>query len=113
MESGAYIDQALTISLVGIVIVFVALVFLFLVFSNLSKVLNKETRKRLVKEGKLDQATEDELMIPGDVAAAIGMALYLNDEVHDEESGIITIKREPKSYSPWSSKIYGLRKSPR
>ena len=31
------------------------------------------------------------------------------DEMHDEESNVITIKRVRKTYSPWSSKIYGLR----
>lgn len=40
---------------------------------------------------------------------AIGMALYqFFDEVHDNESNVITIQRIERRYSPWSSKIYGL-----
>lgn len=110
----ALMDQAWVITMVGVAIVFLSLLFLFLFFSFLSRILNSELRRKLVKEGKIDpETTEDELMVPGDVAAAIGMALYLNEEVHDEESGVITIKRVSKTYSPWSSKIYGLRKSPR
>ena len=40
---------------------------------------------------------------------AISMALHLfYDEVHDDESNVITIKRIERRYSPWSSKIYGI-----
>jgi hypothetical protein len=41
--------------------------------------------------------------------AAISMALHLFiNEMHDEESNVITIKRIERRYSPWNSKIYGL-----
>lgn len=44
------------------------------------------------------------------VNAAIAMALYLHfNEMHDEESNVITIQRVSKTYSPWSSKIYNMR----
>ena len=108
------LDQGLVISLVGIVIVFLALVFLSLFFTYLSKVLNRETKKKLVREGVISKDTnEEDLVITGDVSAAIAMALYLNSEIHDEESTILTIKKVSRTYSPWSSKIYGLRRSPR
>jgi hypothetical protein len=46
----------------------------------------------------------------GEVAAAIAMALYLHfGEMHDVESGVVTIKRISKLYSPWSSKLYHMR----
>jgi glutaconyl-CoA/methylmalonyl-CoA decarboxylase subunit delta len=42
--------------------------------------------------------------------AAIAMALYLYfNEMHDEESDVITVKRVSKTYSPWSSKLYSMR----
>ena len=45
-----------------------------------------------------------------DKKAAIAMALYLYfNEMHDEESNVITIQRISKTYSPWSSKIYNMR----
>lgn len=45
-----------------------------------------------------------------DKMAAIAMALYLHfNEMHDEESNVITIQRISKTYSPWSSKIYNMR----
>jgi hypothetical protein len=34
--------------------------------------------------------------------------MYFN-EMHDEESDIITVKRVSKTYSPWSSKLYNMR----
>lgn len=46
--------------------------------------------------------------IPSVDIVAIAMALHLYfDEVHDNESNVITIKRIERRYSPWSSKIYG------
>ncbi len=50
----------------------------------------------------------------GEIHAAIAMALYLySSELHDQENPVITMIRTSKTYSPWSSKIYGLRRSPR
>lgn len=52
--------------------------------------------------------------ISGEVFAAISAALYLHEtEQHDYESAILTFNRAAKNYSPWSSKIYGLRQTPR
>ena len=50
----------------------------------------------------------------GEINAAIAMALYLySNEMHDQENPVITMIRVSRTYSPWSSKIYGLRKLPR
>lgn len=47
--------------------------------------------------------------VPNGDIIAIAMALHLfYDEVHDNESNVITIKRIERRYSPWSSKIYGI-----
>ncbi|HEY3391003.1 MAG TPA: hypothetical protein VGK38_15595 [Prolixibacteraceae bacterium] len=52
--------------------------------------------------------------LSGEINAAIGMALYLyTNEIHDQEDPVITMIRVSRTYSPWSSKIYGLRKLPR
>lgn len=102
-------ESGLTIAVVGYVIVFSALVILFFVFSYLSKIINYNIRKKLRREGKYEHAKEKELHISGEVGAAISMAIYLYHELHDEESNVITIKKISRAYSPWSSKIYGLR----
>ncbi len=106
---------AATIALVGYIVVFVALVLLYLVFFNLPSLLRTDFRRIFRRQEKTDRAPADaDLGVTGEVNAAIGMALfmYLN-EIHDEESGVITIKKISKRYSPWSSKIYGLRQHPR
>ena len=47
--------------------------------------------------------------ISDDIAVAIGLALSMSMEVHDEESGVLTIKRaQPRYSSPWNSKILGI-----
>lgn len=48
-----------------------------------------------------------------DVALAISLAvhLYLN-KLQEHENNMITFHQFMKPYSPWSSKIYGLRQQP-
>jgi len=103
-----------TTAIVGWLIVFAALVLLVIVFTQIPKILYYNTRKKLKVKNKSAVVTDDELHVAGDVNAAISMALFMFfDEMHDEESNVITIKRVRKTYSPWSSKIYGLRVWPR
>ena len=71
-----------------------------------------EEKKGLRKLFRGKQPAEDETphTEPGEVAAAVAMALYLHfGEMHDVESGVVTIKRISKMYSPWSSKLYHMR----
>ncbi|MBP1637744.1 MAG: hypothetical protein H6Q18_533 [Bacteroidetes bacterium] len=43
-----------------------------------------------------------------EIAAFLALHLYLNDDIHDLESNVITIERIQRRYSPWSSKIYSM-----
>lgn len=100
----------LMIALVGYVIVFAALVTLTLVFQNIPKIIEWQTRMRLKRKGEYKENEPTEIQIPGTVNAAISTALYLYlNEMHDEEQAVITIKKVSKTYSPWSSKIYSMR----
>ena len=102
-----------TVAIVGYSIVFIALVLLVFVFSSLPKLLQLNLRKKLVKEGKPCAEVKD-LNVEGNVNAAIAMALHMHfNQLHDEESNIITIKKVTKNYSPWSSKIYGVMNQPK
>ncbi|NOQ23867.1 MAG: hypothetical protein GQ564_00765 [Bacteroidales bacterium] len=106
--------SGLTVALVGWLIVFAALVLLVIVFTQIPKLIYYKTRKELKQKTKQAIVTNDDLQVAGDVSAAISTALYLFfNEMHDEESNVITIKHVRKEYSPWSSKIYGLRVWPR
>lgn len=50
-----------------------------------------------------------EVNLPANATAAIAMALYLcYQDIHDEESTNITIKKVDRRYSPWNSKLYGM-----
>jgi glutaconyl-CoA/methylmalonyl-CoA decarboxylase subunit delta len=98
-------DFSITVAIVGYVIVFFALVLLFAVYSMLPRIINFIAQRRLKKEGKCDDC--EVMSVESGVAAAISTALYLTiNELHDEESDVITIKRISRQYTPWSSKIY-------
>lgn len=48
-----------------------------------------------------------------EIAAVIALAMHLYDlQMREDENAIITIQRIMKPYSPWNSKIYGLRQQP-
>ncbi len=99
-----------TITFIGWGIVFVALVVLVIIFTNVPKIHFALRERQLRREGKIEKDETIKLgSITGEESAAIAMALYMfQNEQHDEESGIITIKRIERRYSPWSSKIYTL-----
>lgn len=104
-------SSTLIITFIGWGIVFAALVVLVIIFTNVPKIHVYFTKRKLRKQGKLDADETIEVGggVSGEENAAIAMALYMFlNEQHDEESGVITIKRIERRYSPWSSKIYGL-----
>ena len=51
--------------------------------------------------------------LPAPIIAAIALVLnpFLSG-IQDQEKAVLTIKRVERPYSPWSSKIYGLRQLP-
>lgn len=106
-------SDSLIITVLGYTIVFLSLLFLFVTFMNLAKIIKYNTTRKLRAQGKLKEENKTDDSISGEVTAAISMALMLHfREVHDFENTVITIKKVQKPYSPWSSKIYGLRQYP-
>ncbi len=105
------------IVLVCIAMVFFVLFFLSLIYLMIPKLLDIYFRKKMESEGKVKvrrSAKGSDEPIEGNVNAAIAVALhmYMND-MHDEESNIITIEDVKRTYSPWRSKIYGVMNDPR
>ncbi len=102
-------------AMIAMSVVFSALVLLYLVFKNTKKIyaINLKTLfRKPVKETAILAAEEEE--IPGEVGAAIALALNLYiSQYHDHEEAVLTIKKVARTYSPWSSKIYGLNRPPR
>lgn len=103
-------DVILTV--LGYSIVFMALIVLYLFFSNISRFLKMNIRKKLKATGKVVNENDDSLS--GETSAAIAMALTLHfQEIHDFENTVITIKKVQNTYSPWNSKLHGLRQYPK
>lgn len=104
-------DVILTV--LGYSIVFLSLLLLFLTLVNVSKLLKLNLRKRLLKAGKHTSEDKD-LSISGETIAAISTSILLHlQEAHDFENTVITIKKVQSVYSPWNSKLYGLRQTPK
>ena len=96
-------------------VVFCGLLILFISFNIVGKVSINMGKMRLekLKNKRQDILKDAEHEIPGEVIAAISMALHeKQNDIHDIEDTVLTISRVKRSYSPWSSKIYTLRETP-
>lgn len=98
-------------AVIAMSVVFGALMLLYVVFKNTKKLYSinlKTLFSGKQKESVPVKTTHEE--ITGEVNAAIALALHLYvSELHDHEDAVLTIKKVARTYSPWSSKIYGLR----
>lgn len=104
-------------TVIAMAVVFFALIFLYFFFKGLGRLFTRELKRPSLKIGKISKdgqaptASED---ISGDEIAAIALALYLHRaQLQDIDETILTIRKVTRNYSPWSSKIYGLRHNPR
>lgn len=106
-------ELAILITIVGYVVVFVSLAILVIIIGRISiiqRVLIKMKLKNLRKHFHKEEVLP-EISISADENAAIGTALYLFfSDKHDEEKYVMTVKKVSRTYSPWSSKIYGVFK---
>ena len=98
-------------------VTFLGLLLLYLIFKQVGK-LSIAASKRNARKAKSGITTNerDELLgeEAGEVFAAIATPLYeVTEDVHDLENTVLTIHKVTRNYSPWSSKLYGLRETPR
>ncbi len=109
------IDFGFTVAIVGFSIVLFSLTMLVIVFSRLPKLVNinfKKWRKINRTAENSGSVSEEDYIVEGNVTAAISLAIHMYfNELHDEESNIVTIKKVKKAYSPWSSKIYSVNQN--
>ncbi len=98
----------------AITVVLASLATLFLIFKGIGILVRKLTAPRPVKVvEETVAAAVPAVDIEGDVYAAIAVAIFqYSRDLHDVENTVLTINRGAKAYSPWSSKIYGLRQIP-
>lgn len=107
----------LKITISGFIIVLVALTAVYLFVLAVNAVIRlsfeygkkREVRKKEEEEARKKAEGKDK-QIPDETAAAVMMAVYLyKRQSLEEEKAKLTFERWAKPYSPWSSKIYGLR----
>lgn len=109
-------------AIMGMGIVFSILILLYVIFTNTPALFTQGFKDRLrslfsFKRSKEETAPEEietetakEEELSGEINAAIAAAIHLyRSELHDYEDTVLTIKKVSRTYSPWSSKIYGLR----
>ena len=96
---------ALLVTGVGMLTVFLLLILLIWVINLQTKLTNQVDHAKTIEDVEKAVVTHP---TPHE-QAAIAMAMHLYFNSHDEEPHVITIEEVEKRYSPWSSKIYGMR----
>ena len=99
------------VTIAGFLIVVIALFILSTIFRGVAAYFKKQdAKKNEVKDVKPVMVKPTVKVAEGEIApevlTAIGMALYLSTNLHDEESNVITIERRATS---WNDKNYGVR----
>jgi Na+-transporting methylmalonyl-CoA/oxaloacetate decarboxylase gamma subunit len=94
-------------------VVFLALILLSIVFIMIGKLMSGAFFKKKADAGQAAAAGNGS-DLSGEIAAAIMMSLHLyRNEQNMDQNAVLTINRASKLYSPWSSKIYSMRRMPR
>jgi len=112
--------KGFVLTLTNIGVVTIALTLLFFVFKYMGRfhvraAAIKETEMmRIAHSGNNNSINGKKIRaVTNDELAVIAIALYkYSKSMHDNEVLSLTINKVSKAYSPWSSKIYGLRQIP-
>ena len=99
----------LVIAITGYCIVLIALSVMAYFFTRLHTLQDFLAKRRVNLRESTGKEENTKVIMTGEENAAIAAALYLFfSELHDEEKYVMTIRKVSKTYSPWSSKIYGI-----
>lgn len=99
----------LVIAIAGYCIVLASLSLMAWFFIRLHTLQDFLLKRRLAARESAGHEEKPKVVMSGEENAAIAAALYLFfSELHDEEKYVMTIRKVSKTYSPWSSKIYGI-----
>ena len=98
-------------------VVFLSLIVLYIMFKYIGNYNIRISRKNAeLASAKCKKIVISEEETSAEVFAAITAALHAyfeDEEAHDFEHTILTIDKVTRNYSPWSSKIYTLRETPK
>ncbi|MEI8201481.1 MAG: OadG family transporter subunit [Bacteroidota bacterium] len=104
----------LGMAVIALGIVFFSFVFLYFVFRILARIFANRSKRKQIKTNVTPLNESVSFDTTGEIDAAIALTIYLmQQQAHDIEDTVLTIKKVARTYTPWSSKIYGLRKIPR
>lgn len=113
----AHVTMVTILGFLMVVILLVVLIFILKLFGVIMQPRVKVSKHTPVKDAKIvkqktgnnDEDDWHEVNLPANATAAIAMALHLYyNDLHDQESTKITIKKVDRRYSPWNSKLYGM-----
>lgn len=107
------------VAFIAMSVVFSVLLLLCMIFKNIG-VANQRFEKRNEISNKPATASDGapakkdrHLEASGEVIAAISLALkQYRTDIDNLESNVLTINKVARTYSPWSSRIYGLTQVP-
>ena len=101
-------------TITAMAVVFLGLFLLYFIFKQIGKVSIAASKRNVQKSSGNSAVAANAGEESGEIFAAIATALYeMGDDNHDIENTVLTIRKVQRTYSPWSSKIYGLRDVPR
>jgi len=111
--------SGVVLTITNIVVVSIALTLLFFIFKYMGNyhtrnAAAKKTNKTMAAQsGEAKTTGRKNRGVTNDELAVIAIALYqYSKSMHDYEDMALTINKVSRAYSPWSSKIYGLRQIP-
>lgn len=97
-------------------VVLVALLCLYLIFRTIGKFMSRKDNKKIDAANAASAASTISVTdsgLSGEAIAAIAIAIkQFSSDLHDIESTVLTINKVARAYSPWSSKLYGMRQLP-
>lgn len=115
-----YDPYGIYVTIISVGTVLFALIGLFFLIWLFARIMVRSAQKKAALS-KQKSIIVNDVVVPvsrdsvqnGEIIAAIALAIKLNtDEMHDNESDVITINKVARVYSPWSSKIHGLTQMP-
>lgn len=112
---GAMDPYGVGMTMIAMTVVFSALAMLYVFFKNVARLYAINFREVFRRSAQKPESmlTVDAAEHTGEVNAAIALALHLyRNQLHDHENTILTIRKVARTYSPWSSKIYGVMNKP-
>ena len=100
-------------TITAMAVVFLGLFLLYIIFKQIGRLSISASKRNAQKAAGTTSVSVDAGQESGEIFAAIATALYeMSDDNHDIEHTVLTIHKVQRTYSPWSSKLYGLRQTP-